>query len=257
MIPPPHSSGPTLPCWSDHKAVDRHNCTYFNCKNKSNSCTVISSLYASGVSYVLLGAHYLSVHTHEGGLAEGWGRAFVHKHTWGNCFHLQHLLFSETPKVVTAQYDQRERCDSVPISMAPWSLPRRNMTAMQCSLWCAASKEALLLPTSCAAQCAWGSKCFVDFVFLEGEKGMRQHYGFDGAETPSTKGQYGCRRLYTFLPDSRGQSNPILVGWQKGLNGPWWNNCFASATLSAVQSSVGDSWTVVLAGQDPPWAWQK
>ena len=72
-------------------------------------------------------------------------------------------------------------------------------------------------------------------------------------ETPSAKGQHGCRCLYTSLPDAQWQSNPILVGWQKGLNGPWknwplpdcpWCNCGQEAT------ELGPGRPKTLPGQD-------
>lgn len=90
-----------------------------------------------------------------------------------------------------------------------------------CSLQHAASKKDLFLPTSCASREANGL-LILFFWRKRKEQGsfmalMEQNCW----ETPSAKGQYRCRCVYTSLPDPQEQSNPILLGWQRGLNGLW------------------------------------
>lgn len=96
--------------------------------------------------------------------------------------------------------------------------------------------------SSSLRQCEWGNKCFVNFVFLEGEKGMRLHYGFDGAETPSAKGSLCVSQI------PRGTA--ILFQWGDRKD-RMAHDEMTSLPLPAVQSWVGSSQTLFLTGQRP------
>lgn len=142
----------------------------------------------------------------------------MRENTWGNCFRLQHLLFNETPKMETAQYEQRESCDSVPISGSTVTPKKKDDSHATC---CLMTATCCLKGGSPPSYILWSSvqvgKKNVSLIFFfwreKKERGSITASMEQGCwQTPSAKGQYGCSCLFPFLPDPQGQNNPILVG---------------------------------------------
>lgn len=103
-------------------------------------------------------------------------------------------------------------------------------------------------------------KCFIDFLFLEGEKGTRQHYGFDGAGLLAdtlSQGPVWMQLSFPISPRSPGaeQSNfgGVTKDWiahdkMNALPLPGCPQCKRGWVAAELWS-----WQA----RDPPWAWQK
>ena len=98
------------------------------------------------------------------------------------------------------------------------------------------------------------------FVFLEGEKGMRQHYGFDGAELLGDtlcQGPVWMQMSLHISPRSPGAQQSYFGGVTK-----YWmahDEMTALPLPSCLQCNHGWVEAELWSWQagDPPWAWQK